>query len=82
MTLDDESISKGLRLMVAIDFSDCSRNVLRQAKSLMARESAHIIALHVINHDFITDCIRHKLGDEGPIKKSCFLKQNQSFEIL
>ena len=60
--------------LVAIDFSDCARNALRQTKSLMAEKSAHIIALHVIDHDFITDCIRHELGDEGPIKKKLFLE--------
>jgi len=74
MTLDDESLSKELRLLVAIDFSDCSRNALRQAKSLMAEKSAYIIALHVIDHDFITDCIRYKLGEEGTIKKKLFME--------
>jgi hypothetical protein len=68
--------------LVAIDFSDCPRNALRQVKSLMAEKSAYIIAFHVIDHDFIADCIRHELGDEGQIKQSCFWRQKQSFEML
>jgi nucleotide-binding universal stress UspA family protein len=60
--------------LVAIDFSDCARNALRQTKSPMAEKSASIIALHVIDHDFITDCIRHELGNEGQIKKKLFME--------
>lgn len=57
---------------MAIDFSDGARDALRQAKLFLAEKPARIIALHVIDHDFITECIRHKLSDEGQIKKNCF----------
>ena len=60
--------------LVAIDFSDCARNALRQAKLLLAERSARIIALHVIDRDFIKECIRHKFGDEAQIKKKLFLE--------
>lgn len=69
-----ETNKKETVFLVAIDFSDCSRNALRQTKSLMAEKSASIIALHVIDHDFITDCIRHELGNEGQIKKKLFME--------
>ncbi len=60
--------------LVAIDFSDCARDALRHAKSFLAEKPAQIIALHVIDSDFITECIRHKFGDEGQIKKKLFLE--------
>ena len=65
---------KEVVFLVAIDFSDCARNALNQAEILMAEKSASIIALHVIDHDFIIDCIRHELGDEAQIKKKLFLE--------
>ncbi len=74
MTSDDERKSKELRLLVAIDFSDCARDALRQAKLLLAEKPIHIIALHVIDHDFIAECIRHELDDEGEIKKKLFIE--------
>lgn len=74
MTSDNDSESEELTILVAIDFSDCARGALRQAKSLMAEKHFRIIALHVIDHDFIAECIRHELDDEGQIKKKLFLE--------
>jgi nucleotide-binding universal stress UspA family protein len=74
MTSDDDSESEEKTILVAVDFSDCARGALRQAKSLMAEKRFRIIALHVINHDFIAECIRHELGDEGQIKKKLFME--------
>jgi nucleotide-binding universal stress UspA family protein len=62
------------KFLVAIDFSDCARDALRQAKLLLSEKPAQIIALHVIDSDFITECIRHEFGDEGQIKKKLFLE--------
>jgi len=42
---------------VAIDFSDGAHDALRQAKLFLAEKPARIIALHVIDSDFITECI-------------------------
>jgi nucleotide-binding universal stress UspA family protein len=74
MTTDDEKKSNEMRILVAIDFSDCARGALRQAKLLLSEKPAHIIVLHVIDHDFIAECIRHKLDDEGEIKKKLFME--------
>jgi nucleotide-binding universal stress UspA family protein len=73
MTFDDERESEERTYLVAIDFSDCARDALRQAKLFLAEKPARIIALHVIDRDFITECIRHEFGDEGQIKKKLFL---------
>ena len=79
MVFDDDKKSEERTFLVTIDFSDCVRDALRQTKLFLAEIPARIIALHVIDHDFITECIRLKLGNESQIKKSCFWKQNQSF---
>lgn len=74
MTFDNKKKSEERTFLVAIDFSDCAREALRQAKLFLAEKPSRIIALHVIDHDFITECIRHEFGDEGQIKKKLFLE--------
>ena len=74
MSIHKKKDSKETTFLVAIDFSDCSRNALRQAKLFLAEKPARIIALHVIDRHFITECIRHELGDEDRIKKKLFLE--------
>lgn len=74
MTFDDKKKSEERTFLVAIDFSDCSREVLRWTKSFLAKKPSRIIALHVIDSNFVTECIRQKLGDEGQIKKKLFLE--------
>ena len=74
MTFDDKKKSEERTFLVAIDFSDCARDALRQAKLFLAEKPARIIALHVIDHAFITECIRHEFGDESQIKKKLFLE--------
>jgi Universal stress protein family len=66
---------------VAIDFSNGARDALRQARLFLAEKPTRLIALHVIDRDFITDCIRHKLGDEGQIKKKA-LENNVDMIII
>ena len=82
MTSDDKKKPKAMRLLVAIDFSDCARGALRQAKLLLSEKPAHIFALHVIDHDFIAECIRHEIDDEGKIKKKLFLEAKTKLREL
>jgi nucleotide-binding universal stress UspA family protein len=77
MTADDDSESEEQTLLVAIDFSDCARGALRQAKLLLSEKPVRILALHVIDHDFIAECLRHELGDEGQIKKKLFMEAKE-----
>lgn len=64
--------SERRKLLVAVDFSYCSRLALRKARALLARTRGRIVAFHVIDHDFVKRCINHHLGDEGQIKKELF----------
>ena len=60
-------------LLVAVDFSHCSRLALRKAKDLQEKGRGRIVAIHVIDHDFVKQCIRDHLGNESEIKKKLFL---------
>lgn len=80
MTSGDESESKERTFLVAVDFSDCARGALRRAKLFLGETPARIIVLHVIDRDFITECIRHELGDEGRIKKKLFMEAKSKLQ--
>ena len=60
-------------LLVAVDFSHCSRLALRKAKDLHEQGRGRIMAFHVIDHDFVEQCVRDRLGKKGEIKKKLFL---------
>lgn len=64
---------KGYTVLVAIDFSPCSAQALRYATSILGRKPGRILALHVIDRDFVDKCIHNELGTEGHIKKTLFL---------
>jgi nucleotide-binding universal stress UspA family protein len=68
-------------VLVAIDFSDCSRLAIHKARTL-AGQGGRILALHVIERDFVKRCIRLGLGDEGQIKKTLFLRAKQKLRDL
>lgn len=71
---DEENLELEIRtILVAVDFSHCSRRALQKARTLLGERPGRIIALHVVDQDFMEKCISHKLGTEGQIKKDLFL---------
>jgi nucleotide-binding universal stress UspA family protein len=65
--------SKGPTVLVAVDFSYCSRLALRRAKSWASRNDGKILVLHVIDQDFVRHCIQQHLGIEEEVKKKLFI---------
>jgi nucleotide-binding universal stress UspA family protein len=65
--------SKRPAVLVAIDFSHCSSLALRTAKSWAVMNGGRILALHVIDQDFVRHCIHQNLGTEEEIKKKLFI---------
>lgn len=61
------------RFLVAVDFSHCSMLALRKALEFQAQRGGKIIVMHVIDHDFVEQCISDHLGNESEIKKKLFL---------
>ncbi|MBW1781848.1 MAG: universal stress protein [Deltaproteobacteria bacterium] len=60
-------------LLVAVDFSYCSRLALRKAKELKALRDSRMAVLHVIDHAFVEQCNRYRVGNEKEIKKKLFM---------
>ena len=60
-------------LLVAVDFSHCSSLALRKARDFLGQRRGRIVILHVIDHDFIGQCISDRLGNKDEIKKKLFL---------
>ena len=56
-------------IMVAIDFSSYSAVALRKARSMVREKSDRILALHVVDQDFVKDCVLNALGEEKNIKQ-------------
>ncbi len=73
MALRRISTPKGPAILIAVDFSPCSGAALRKARSLAAEKHRRIMALHVIDHDFVEQCIRENLGNKREIKSTLFL---------
>ena len=65
---------KEYRVLVAVDFSPCSSEALRRAKSIMGRKPSQILVLHVIDRSFIEKCINSHIGTEDHIKKMLFIQ--------
>jgi len=61
------------RFLVAIDFSHCSMLALRKAIGFQQQRGGKIIVLHVIDQDFVEQCIRDRFGNEAEIKEKLFL---------
>jgi len=80
MAEEKERNQDGLTLLVAVDFSPCSRLAMKKATSLIRQEQGRIVALHVIDHDFVKECIKNHLGTESQIKKSLFFRPRPGLE--
>ena len=52
-TTKGDGKSKRPTVLVAVDFSHCSRLALRRAKSWAAKNGGKLLVLHVIDQDFI-----------------------------
>lgn len=64
---------RGPAVLVAVDFSHCSRLALRRAKSWATLNSGKILVLHVIDQDFVGHCVEQHLGKEQEIKRKIFI---------
>ena len=70
----EQTDQKEYTVLVAVDFSQCSAQALRRAKSIMGRKPDRILILHVIDQNFVEKCINDQIGTEGHIKKTLFLQ--------
>ena len=73
MRVENSRNRKDPILLVAVDFSHCSSLALRKARDFLGQKRGRIVILHVIDHDFIGQCISDRLGNKDEIKKKLFL---------
>jgi len=66
--------------LAAVDFSPCSANALKNSQSIMGRKPDRTYVLHVIDQDFIEQCVTNRLGSEADIKKSLFIEAKQKLK--
>ncbi|RLB38842.1 MAG: hypothetical protein DRH20_04895 [Deltaproteobacteria bacterium] len=69
-----------MTILVPVDFSPCSRLAFQKAAELVQDGRGRIVALHVVDHDFVNECVRHRLGNPGEIKKALFLEAKKKLE--
>ncbi len=67
-------------ILVALDFSDCSKDAYRKACKIFRGDIERIVALHVIDADFVKRCIVNGLGEKGKIKEALFLNGKKSLK--
>jgi len=67
-------------ILVAMDFSDCSKAAYRKACTIFRGDIEKIIALHVIDSEFVKRCVTHRVGKEGQIKKTLFLNAKEQLK--
>ncbi len=65
---------------MAVDFSPCSANALKNSQHIMGRKPDRTYVLHVIDQDFIDQCVASRLGTESQIKKSLFIDAKQKLK--
>ncbi len=71
---------KEYKILVAVDFSPCSANALKNSQYIMGRKPDRTFVLHVIDQDFIAQCVDSRLGSESQIKKSLFIEAKQKLK--
>ncbi|MEN6509574.1 MAG: universal stress protein [Smithella sp.] len=71
-----------LRLLVGVDFSDCSHTALRRAFDLTAGREADMTVVHVIDPRFARECVEMGLFSEGDIKKKLFLNAKAKLKAM
>jgi nucleotide-binding universal stress UspA family protein len=76
------TIKNGATLLVAVDFSGCSRIALRKALELTRETGARLVVLHVIDQRFVEECARRRLGDPDDINRRLFIDAKAKLKDL
>lgn len=71
---DNSLLDQCPTVLVAVDFSQCCRLALKTVRDLFGDKGARFILLHVVDSNFIQQWTRHRVEDEGEVKKRLFLQ--------
>ena len=75
---NEQTETKGYKVLVAVDFSPSSARALRMAKSIMGRKPDQIMVMHVIDRNFVEKCTNSQIGTEKNIRETLFLQAKKS----
>lgn len=78
-----KAVPDSAHVLVAVDFSECSRRALRKAAEMISNGRSRMIVLHVVDQRFVQECIRRRLAEPKQIKENLFIEaKNQLREFL
>ena len=78
----EKTEKKASTILVALDFSSYSVIALRKAKAMLKEESDRILALHVVDKEFVESCVLNALGEEKDIKRKLFLRAKEKLNNI
>ncbi len=81
MKSNDHS-SQPLRLLLAVDFSDCCHQALKTVLELFKPRKMELVLLHVIEDRLINECLKYCGDDEGEFKKHVFTTTREKLEEM
>jgi nucleotide-binding universal stress UspA family protein len=71
-----------LRLLVAVDFSDCCNEALKTVLGLFKPRQMEIVLLHVIENRMINECVKYCTDKEGELKKRVFTTNREKLDTM
>jgi nucleotide-binding universal stress UspA family protein len=71
-----------LRILVAVDFSDCCKQALKVVIRVFDCRPVEIILLHVIDDQFINEFIKYCPGEEADLKKRLFNVAKKKLDVM
>lgn len=74
ISVDADKGPRRKTILVALDFSECSKAAFRKAYDMFDGRIERIVALHVIDSTFVERCVAHRLGEEPKIKRDLFME--------
>lgn len=78
----DENLLHPLRLLVAVDFSDCCNEALKTVLGLLKPRQMELVLLHVIENRMINECVKYCTDEEGEFKKHVFTTNREKLDTM
>jgi nucleotide-binding universal stress UspA family protein len=78
----NDNSSHPLRLLLAVDFSDCCNQALKTVLEFFRPRQMELVLLHVIEDRLINECLKYCADDEGEFKKRIFTTTREKLDAM
>lgn len=78
----NDNSSHPLRLLLAVDFSDCCNQALKTVLEFFGPRQMELVLLHVIEDRLINECLKYCADDEGEFKKRIFTTTREKLNVM